>query len=391
MVRAIAFLCALFFAIPAYAAQKTKAQLAATIAAQLPSSGQGLITASILRSVLNDMVDSDQQILLVNAQTGTSYTFLSSDQGKIVTFNNASPVAVSLPQAIGSFGPGYSVSVSNIGAGTVTITPVTSTINGGSSIVVPSGQAATIVADQTANYISVWLGSGFSNIVPGAGVATWLATPTSANLRTAVATTSTGTGDLVFNTSPTLITPALGTPASGTLTNATGLPITTGVAGLGAGVSTFLATPSSANLASALTDETGTGAAVFANTPTLVTPNIGAATGTSVNLTGGATAAAFSCTAPVTQTAATHAMAVTDCSLIANRGGSITVTLLSAATYPGRWFYVKTITNNTLVSASSNVVPRAGGAAGTAILSGTAGNWAALQSDGTNWVIMMGN
>jgi hypothetical protein len=42
-------------------------------------------------------------------------------------------------------------------------------------------------------------------------------------------------------------------------------------------------------------------------------------------------------------------------------------------------------------SASSNVVPRAGGAAGTAIVSGTAGNWAELVSDGSNWVIMAGS
>jgi hypothetical protein len=87
--------------------------------------------------------------------------------------------------------------------------------------------------------------------------------------------TSTGSGNNVLSTSPTLVTPVLGTPASATLTNATGLPISTGVSGLGTGIATFLATPSSANLASAVTDETGTGNLVFTNSPTLVTPALG--------------------------------------------------------------------------------------------------------------------
>jgi len=70
----------------------------------------------------------------------------------------------------------------------------------------------------------------------------------------------------------------LGTPAAFVATNVTGLPISTGVSGLGTGVATFLATPSSANLAAALTDETGTGANVFATSPTLVTPALGTPT-----------------------------------------------------------------------------------------------------------------
>ena len=101
----------------------------------------------------------------------------------------------------------------------------------------------------------------------GTGVATWLGTPSSANLAAAV-TDETGSGSLVFATSPTLVTPNLGTPSAATLTNATGLPISSGVSGLGAGVATFLATPSSANLASAVTDETGSGPLVFATSPT---------------------------------------------------------------------------------------------------------------------------
>jgi hypothetical protein len=89
------------------------------------------------------------------------------------------------------------------------------------------------------------------------------------------AVTLTGTQTLTNKTltSPTLTTPALGTPASGTLTNTTGFP-TANLAGLGTGVATFLATPSSANLAAALTDETGSGANVFGTSPTISSPTI---------------------------------------------------------------------------------------------------------------------
>jgi hypothetical protein len=86
----------------------------------------------------------------------------------------------------------------------------------------------------------------------------------------------------------TFVAPILGTPVSGILSNCTGLPVSTGISGLGTGIATFLATPSSANLRTAVSDETGTGALVFATSPTLtspilVTPTLGVATATSIN------------------------------------------------------------------------------------------------------------
>jgi hypothetical protein len=85
-------------------------------------------------------------------------------------------------------------------------------------------------------------------------------------------------------TNSTLVAPILGTPQSGAGTTGT-LSVArggTGITSFGAGVATFLGTPSSANLAAAVTDETGSGALVFATSPTLVTPTLGVATATSV-------------------------------------------------------------------------------------------------------------
>jgi hypothetical protein len=75
--------------------------------------------------------------------------------------------------------------------------------------------------------------------------------------------------------------------------------------------------------------------------------------------------------------------------IINNKSGSTcTVTLPSAATYPGRYLTFQNNQDQTLVSASSDVIPQGGGSAGTAILTNVSGNWATLVSNGTNWVIM---
>jgi hypothetical protein len=89
----------------------------------------------------------------VNSQLGTSYTLQDPDCTKLVTFSNASAVAVSLPRAgaSGWFASGWTVDLQNRGAGTVTITPVTSTIDGAASLTIPQSAGVRIVSDG-ANY-----------------------------------------------------------------------------------------------------------------------------------------------------------------------------------------------------------------------------------------------
>ena len=198
-------------------------------------------------------------------------------------------------------------------------TGVTGTLpvaNGGTGTATPAlveGTNVTITGtwpNQTIN------ASSTAQVYPGAGI------PNSTGTAWGTSYSTTGAGDVVLSTSPTLVTPALGTPSSvtltnatglpiatgvsglgtgvatalavavgsagaavvnggalgtpssGTLTNATGLPIATGVSGLGTGVATFLTTPSSANLISVVSDETGSGVLVFNNAPALTNPTV---------------------------------------------------------------------------------------------------------------------
>ena len=91
---------------------------------------------------------------------------------------------------------------------------------------------------------------------------------------------------------------------------------------------------------------------------------------------------------PVTKTA-NFAVAATESWIINNKSGSTCiVTLPLPASYSGRELTFQNYQAQALVSASSNVVPRGGGVAGTSILLDVVGNWATLVSDGTNWIIM---
>ncbi|KHK58130.1 hypothetical protein PI86_10985 [Burkholderia sp. A9] len=94
---------------------------------------------------------------------------------------------------------------------------------------------------------------------------------------------------------------------------------------------------------------------------------------------------------PTTQPGATYSQTTSDSTLIFNGSATQTLTLLAAATYPGRILHVKNTAAFAVNSASSNVVPLAGGSAGTAILAAGPGKWATLQSDGANWIVIAGN
>ena len=147
---------------------------------------------------------------------------------------------------------------------------------------------------------TVTTNANLTGAVTSVGNATSLGSFTSAQLAGAL-TDETGSGANVFATSPTLVTPALGTPSALVGTNITGTAagltagnVTTNANLTGAvtsvGNATSLGSFTSAQLLAALTDETGTGANVFATSPTLVTPALGtpsALVGT--NITGTAT------------------------------------------------------------------------------------------------------
>lgn len=97
----------------------------------------------------------------VNKQTVTTYTILASDQGKLVTFLNALAIAVTLPQAgTSSFISGFMFFLENRGAGTLTLTPTVSTIDGATSLALAQNQGVMVVSDGTNWFTMRGIGGG---------------------------------------------------------------------------------------------------------------------------------------------------------------------------------------------------------------------------------------
>jgi hypothetical protein len=231
--------------------------------------------------------------IIENATSGSQSITISQGSGATVT------IATGTKAMIVTDGAGGGAAVFNANPTTTsgTVTSVAATVP---SLLSIAGSPITSSGTLAFTYSGTALpvangGTGITSL--GAGVATFLGTPSSANLASAV-TDETGTGALVFANSPTLVTPALGTPSALVGTNITGTAagltagnVTTNANLTGAvtstGNATVLGSFTSANLAGALTDETGSGAAVFATSPTLVTPALGTpASGVLTNVTG---------------------------------------------------------------------------------------------------------
>jgi hypothetical protein len=241
-----------------------------------------IITTGEQSGTWGDTTNINIGTAIQEAITGAAdVTFSGAGVTLTLTDTNASQTARNLAlRLIGTSGGPQTLTVpaiekqyiiDNECADTITIRNAT-----GPTVAVPASKSTIVfstgvgVYDVTTYLSSLTLGAALPVTSGGSGV-----------------TTSTGSGSVVLSTSPTLVTPALGTPASGVLTNTIGLPISTGVSGLGANVATFLATPSSANLATAVSDETGSGSLVFATSPTLVTPALGTpSSGTLTSCTG---------------------------------------------------------------------------------------------------------
>lgn len=162
---------------------------------------------------------------LIRAVTGTTDTILSTDAALLVTYSNASAIAVTLPQATGSFAAGFAFSVQNKGAGTVTITPTTSTINGASTLAVTQNQGCDIVSDGTNWQVSACtaVGGSASGVSSITGTANQITASASTgavtlSLPAAVQTTSLALGGATIGSNNLAVT---GTAAfSGIITSA---------------------------------------------------------------------------------------------------------------------------------------------------------------------------
>jgi len=328
----------------------------------------------------------------LTASTGISVT---NGAGSITLTNTAPDQVVSLTGAgtttISGTYPSFTITSNDTYVGTVTSVglsmPTQFTVT--NSPVTSSGTLTAAWNTQTANYVLAGPTSG------GAAVPTFRAlvagdVPALSYVSSVSATAPiTSTGGLT----PTIAV----TSAALTKTDDTNVTLT-----LGGSPTTALLAATSLTLGWSGTLAVGRGGLGISTTPSNGFLPIGNGTnytaaaltaGTGITITNASGAVTIAATAgggsaPITKTA-NFTVANGDTWYINNKTGSAcTVTLPTASSYTGRELKFVNYQAQTLISASSNVVPLGGGSAGTAILAASVGDWATLVSDGTNWIIM---
>jgi hypothetical protein len=270
----------------------------------LTSSAQTQITARELLSnkatnlgTLNsDLYPTTASLFQQRSVTGTD-AIVSTDNGKTIVFNSATPFNFT----IDALTAGMQMGLINKGTGTVTLvagsgvtlggvtslatnesaaviyytsTSVDAIGGGGTALTNPmTTEGDIILADSGGTPTRLGIGTNGYVLTSNGTTASWQAGGGGGGLTVGTSTITSGTntrvlynnsgvlgeytvsgsGNVAMTTSPTFTTPNLGTPSSATLTNATGLPVSTGISGLGSGVATFLATPSWTNFQAAIT------------------------------------------------------------------------------------------------------------------------------------------
>jgi hypothetical protein len=260
---------------------------------------------------------------------------------------------------------GYSTTVTAAGTTTLTATsnyrqlftgttiqtvalPVTSTLVAGMSYEIENNSTGNVTINSSG-------GNLVATVLPGTCahvlcIGTTLTTAADWDADFISFSAVTGTGSAVLATSPTLVTPALGTPSSGTLTSCTGLPISTGVSGLGTGVATALAV------------NTGSTGAVVLLNGALGTPS----SGTLTNATGLPVSGITASTSTALGVGSIELGHATDTTIARSAAGVVTIEGVEVVTLSRS----QTLTNKTLTSPTINAGALSGTFSGDTTLSG---------------------